>query len=155
MKIIAEIPVQLLAPFIFGIIFYWMVGYAADVVTYLTFTMYLILLTSDAAVGLGYAIGSFSKSSAMAMSVAPMLFMPLMMFGELFQNVNDVPWYFHWYVELVQFHSIWLGFKGVSVAVWGTRKWLPCDFVFCPFISGEEVLEFLSFDHNHTWMNVA
>ena len=86
------------------------------------------------------------------MALGPMFLIPMILFGGLFINVDDIPKYFYWlsYLSFIQY-----GYKGVSVAVWSEREVIECDVPPCAFSSGDDVLEYLSFNGESMWKNAV
>jgi ABC-type multidrug transport system permease subunit len=149
-KTFAELPVQLIVPFLFATIMWWMVGYSTAAGIYFTYCLFVIM-TSNAAVSLGYALSTISSNVAVVLALGPMLLIPAIIFGGLFINVDEIPPYFYWlsYISFIQY-----GYKGVSIAVWQARDVIPCDVQLCPYSSGDEVLESLNFNEDTKWLNL-
>lgn len=94
-KIIVEIPIHIINPALFMTILYWMSGLVYDKIQYLT-AIGISVLVANAAAGFGYVISASAPSITAALSLAPLLLMPLMMNGGFFLNNRTVPVYFLW-----------------------------------------------------------
>jgi ATP-binding cassette, subfamily G (WHITE), eye pigment precursor transporter len=55
-----------------------------------------ILLTTNAAISLGYVISALAKSVSVAMALGPLVLMPIIIFGGLLINIDSIPDYFKW-----------------------------------------------------------
>ena len=91
---IAEIPTQIVWPFLFVTIAYWMIGLNDDGGRYIEFTLSLVL-TANAAMSLGYALAIGAPSVQVALAMGMPIILPFILFGGLFINVNDIPKYLY------------------------------------------------------------
>ncbi|KAI9140959.1 ABC-2 type transporter-domain-containing protein [Paraphysoderma sedebokerense] len=94
-KLGVELPFQIILPFIFAAIFYWLVGFQDDAGKFLILAACTILLSLS-----GTAIGTLSacafNSLNMALAIIPMLLLPLMIFSGLFVNSGNIPVFLDW-----------------------------------------------------------
>ncbi|KAL7751228.1 hypothetical protein RI367_003434 [Sorochytrium milnesiophthora] len=94
-KMAVELPFQILLPFLFTCIFYWMVGYAPEAGRFFTTALFAIVLS-----GCGTAIGTLAASLfstlQVALAIVPLTLLPLMIFGGLFVNSANLPVFLRW-----------------------------------------------------------
>jgi ABC-type multidrug transport system permease subunit len=109
-KFFAEFSFQIVFPMVFAVIFYFMAGFQSQADIFFTFAMFVILAAMSA-VSLGYLIGSVAPTVGAALALGPLLLMPLVIFGGLLINVDDIDPWFVWisYLSFVRY-----GFEGVS-----------------------------------------
>ena len=87
---IAEIPTQIIWPFLFVTITYWLIGLNDSGARYIEFALALTL-TANAAMSLGYALAIGAPSVQVALALGMPIILPFILFGGLFINVNDIP----------------------------------------------------------------
>jgi len=98
-KLVAEVPVNLVSPVIFGTIAWWMMGlnYGAD--RFFEFLLIEVILTT-----LGYAIGIVINLAiydpGIVQRVQPLILLPLMVFAGFFLNSNSVPDWLVWLEDI-------------------------------------------------------
>ncbi|KAE9548295.1 hypothetical protein FO519_008493 [Halicephalobus sp. NKZ332] len=80
-------------PAIFACITYWLSGYVSDVGAFLYFTLICILVTKTA-ISISYIMSCVFGVVSVAISVLPILVVPVMAFGGFFININSLPGYF-------------------------------------------------------------
>lgn len=146
-RMLAELPLQLFCPVIFGTIMYFVANIrpireAADFGRFLLVLVSLVL-TSNASVSMGYAIGALSRTPQVALVMGPGMLMPLALFGGLFLNSEDVPPYWLW-LEPLSF--IKYGYHSVSYFVWTDREISDQAAKGSGFEDGDAVLRYLSVD---------
>jgi ABC-type multidrug transport system permease subunit len=84
-KVLADIPAYVIVPFIYTTICYFTIGFTISTEIYFGFLITMILDTISA-VSLGYFISSAFSDGATALTIAPILVMPLMLVGGFFSN---------------------------------------------------------------------
>ncbi|KAG9404091.1 hypothetical protein AC1031_005629 [Aphanomyces cochlioides] len=95
-KNISELPIQIIFPLVFLLPFYFMVGFgASDAGLFFTFYGYMVLLNS-AATGLGYMVGCMVRRVNLAPIIGVVIVLPLILFGGLFINTDDMPDNYIW-----------------------------------------------------------
>ncbi|XP_041366799.1 protein white-like [Gigantopelta aegis] len=94
-KVLAEFPSFTIFPILFSCIIYWMVGLYNSVTAFLMYTGVLILVANTAG-GFGYLVSSLARSVNVALSVAPPIMIPFMLFGGFFVTDDSIPVYFIW-----------------------------------------------------------
>jgi len=94
-KLIAEIPVNLISPVIFGTVAWWMMGLNDAADRFFEFILIEVILTT-----LGYSIGIVINLSiydpGIVQRVQPLILLPLMVFAGFFLNTNSVPVWLVW-----------------------------------------------------------
>ena len=73
----SELPYQLLFPFVFVTIAYWMIGLRDEGGSYISFTL-AILLTANSAMSLGYLLGSAAPTIGVALALGAPILLPFM-----------------------------------------------------------------------------
>jgi hypothetical protein len=151
-RTIAEFPFQVIFPSIYGTIIYWMVGFPNDAATFFMYLLYIVLAT-NAAMSLGYAVSALSKNVSIALAVGPLLLMPLIIFGGLLINIDDIPVYFRW---LSVFSFCYYAYEGCLIVIYEKIGELTCPETGpCPYPTGQDVLNYFSFDADRKWFDVG
>lgn len=153
-KILAEMPIYIITPIIFSSITYWMIGLYRDPVTFLVATATL-LLVCNCAVSYGYMLSCMSSNLNLVLALAPMLLVPLMLFGGLFLNAGSIPVYFIWFRYIS-----WFSYSNEIMVVnqWKNVQNITCDVpknatgVHC-FTDGKSVIDSLSFSEDNVWLD--
>lgn len=91
----AEIPMQIIFPIIFCCITWWMAAFRNTAQAFFLFTI-ITVITSNAAVSLGYLVSTSVKSIGVALALGPVTLMPMLLFAGLLLNTEDIPPYFRW-----------------------------------------------------------
>ena len=79
-KIIVEFPLLTFLPMLFAVICYFKIGLTISAAQFFYFFLIIVLL-SQCAASFGYFISSIFEKEEMAVSLAPVIMMPIMMFG--------------------------------------------------------------------------
>ena len=82
-KSLAELPIQLLFPFLFSLIVYWMIGYQNDGSKWAHFT-FILELSSLCAISIGLTVSAIAKTPLLACIIAPFLMEIFRLFGGFF-----------------------------------------------------------------------
>jgi len=148
---IAEIPTQVVWPFLFVTISYWMIGLNDDGGRYIEFALGLVL-TANAAMSIGYALAIGSPSVQVALALGMPIILPFLLFGGLFLNINSIPKYFYWlsYISFVKY-----GYELLSIIVWNGWANIECDQPPCAATTGEEVLAQYGFSSDHVGEDIG
>jgi ATP-binding cassette, subfamily G (WHITE), eye pigment precursor transporter len=161
-KILAEMPIYIITPIIFSSIAYWMIGLYGDPITFLIATGTL-LLVCNCAVSYGYMMSCISSNLNVVLALAPMLLVPLMLFGGLFINSGSIPVYFVWFRYIS-----WFSYSNEIMVVnqWRNVKNITCDVpphdntVDAPsgfstrcFTDGKSVIDSMSFSEDNLWLD--
>ena len=148
----AELPFQILWPFLFVTIVYWMIGLNDNGGRYIEFTL-AIILTANAAMSLGYVIATGAPTIQVALAIGAPVLLPFMLFGGLFINVNSIPDYFYW-LSYISFFKY--GFELSSVIVWDGVAVINCDAgENCTVDDGAQVLNQYGMDPNNAGQDVG
>ena len=84
-KMLTQIPVDLAIPSVFAAIVYWIVGLNPDPYAFLMF-VFLTVLISLSAVGIGSFVGSCAPSIDAANAMAPLIMVLMILFGGFYIN---------------------------------------------------------------------
>ena len=79
-KIIVDFPLLTFLPMLFAVICYFKIGLTISAAQFFYFFLIIVLL-SQCAASFGYFISSIFEKEEMAVSLAPVIMMPIMMFG--------------------------------------------------------------------------
>ena len=80
-------PLYIILPFIFTTIVYWMAGLYADFGVYVI-NVLVAVLTANVAISIGYAISCLTANVNLALSISPVVIIPLMLFGGFYLNAG-------------------------------------------------------------------
>jgi len=92
-KVIADLPLRLIAPFIYVIISYWMVGLDSDPGKFFMF-LGCCWMMSIAFSSFGLAVSAAAKSAQVAIAVSTVLLTFFVVFGGFFIAPDNIPGYF-------------------------------------------------------------
>eukprot|EP01135_Chromosphaera_perkinsii_P006341 Nk52_evm70s485 gene=Nk52_evmTU70s485 len=148
-KSIAEIPMQLVFPSLYGILFYFLVGFQTEADRFFVYLI-LLLLTVFCAQSMGLCISAIAPSLQIGQIIAPMLMILFMLFGGFYLNSNDVTPVFTW-IQHISF--IYYGFRSQCVNEYKGATFTCETSNFC-LRTGEEVLESLGFQDVEIWKDV-
>lgn len=145
-KNLSELPNQILFPFIFTTIAYWMAGVLDNGAAYI-WTAVIVVMCANVAVSLGYAISCVAPSMEVALALMPVIILPFMLVGGLFTSAESVPVGFRWLQYLSWFN--W-AFKALAHSVFSRVGALPCadGSTTCPLNSGANVMKYMFEDSN-------
>ncbi len=133
---LAELPLQLLWPFLFVSITYWMIGLNDNGGRFIEFCLAL-MLTANTAMSLGYVVGIAAPTIEIALAVTMPIILPFLLFGGLFINVDSIPVYFSWLSYLSFFKY---GYELLAAIVWDGVTGITCDTPPCASNTGAQVL---------------
>ena len=90
-KVITELPATIFFPFVVTVITYWAVGlnmehWSKPLIFWLTF-----ILMFNAAMGLGYILGTSITNKAVVAVLTPLIIVPMMLFTGFFVSQDKVP----------------------------------------------------------------
>lgn len=94
-KIAADTLLQFTSPIIFSAIVYWLVGFQADAVKFIIFTVFMVLC-SLSATSIALFISAVCRTTTLAVSVLPMALEVARLFGGYFLSPANLPSYFSW-----------------------------------------------------------
>jgi len=88
-KMIAEIPIMLITPFILSLLVYFAIGYQDKASEFFAF-YFILLLMVQAATAMGYFLSSAFDSETAAVAFAPIINLPLTLLGGFMINLNSI-----------------------------------------------------------------
>lgn len=141
-KVVADTPLRLIAPLVYAVISYWMVGLNADAGDFFKFLAALWMLSMTLS-SFGLAISSLAKSAQIAVAMSTVLMIFFMVFGGFFIAPDNIPDYYIWihYLSPVKY-----GFTILLLSQVSPDDVYPCKETFCPWTSGQDILDALSID---------
>ncbi|KAG5683231.1 hypothetical protein PVAND_012524 [Polypedilum vanderplanki] len=140
-KTLAELPLFLLIPIIFTSICYPMIGLRAGW-SYFFIAIGIVCLIANVSTSFGYLISCASSSISMALSIAPPVIIPFLIFGGFFLNAASVPGYFKW---LSYFSWFRYGNEALMINQWDGIDDIMCTRnITCP-TNGQVILETFNF----------
>lgn len=92
---VVDLPSHIILPIISSAIVYWMIGYQADASKFWWFTLIMILM-DNAGQAIGIFVSCLFNDMNMALTVMPMILLPLMVFSGFFVQSDSIPPYFSW-----------------------------------------------------------
>jgi ATP-binding cassette, subfamily G (WHITE), eye pigment precursor transporter len=134
-------PLFLLIPIIFTAISYPMIG-LREGWSYFLIAIGIVCLIANVSTSFGYLISCASSSISMALSIAPPVIIPFLIFGGFFLNAGSVPSYFTWLSYLSWFRY---GNEALMINQWTGVTNITCaNSTTCPN-SGEIILKTYNF----------
>lgn len=88
-KLIAEIPIMLIVPFVFLLITYFSIGLTDQFSNFIAFYVILFMMI-QAATAMGYALSSAFNHETTAVAFAPIVNMPLNLLGGYMINLSNI-----------------------------------------------------------------
>ncbi len=144
-------PHQILAPLIEATIMFWLIGFG-DISKYIEFVSALVLV-GLVAQSLGMLVSASASRVENALTMAPIVLMPLILFGGFLVNLETVPIFLAWISDISFFR---FGFEVLNIVVW-REVTLECDhdvslsnssgYISC-VLSGEQVVDNLGLNRN-------
>ena len=98
-KITTETPLLIISPMIFAVIVYFKIGLMITAPQFFYFYLILELLTQTAA-SFGYFMSSIFNKEETVTALAPIVVMPLILFGGQFANPQNIPDWISWFQYL-------------------------------------------------------
>jgi hypothetical protein len=147
---LAEVPTQLIPPFVLGTIVYWITNLERDAGKYFVFIAF-VELGAFSAMSLGLAISAVARTTTLAAALVPLFVEVFRLFGAFYVTPNlmsqDYP-YFLWITSVSFVQYAYLGvfqneFQGMEIEC-------PQGLV-CPFRTGQEYLESLDSEFIPIW----
>jgi ABC-type multidrug transport system ATPase subunit/ABC-type multidrug transport system permease subunit len=143
-KSIAEFPLSL-APLLFGIVLYWIVGLNPDLDRFGIFLV-LVFLASFVSESLGLFIAALAKSAALANAISPLFLVFFLILSGLYLNNDTVPDWIIWlkYISFIKYayHGMMVN-EFVGLEFTGSQL-LPNGTVVTVVQTGDEVIERLA-----------
>lgn len=95
-KIILETPILLLIPMVYQLIIYFGIGLTITAKQFFLFYATLLLIVQSSA-SFGYFMSSIFNKEEMAVAFAPLVMMPIMLFGGQFANADNIQAWISWF----------------------------------------------------------
>lgn len=118
-KILIDAPAVIIAPMLFSVIVYFKIGLTIAASQF--FYFYLILfLVAECSVSLGYFVSSLFDKEESAVAIAPIIMMPLILFGGQFSNSGNLQAWISWfqYVSPIRY-----GFEALVINEFDSRNY--------------------------------
>jgi len=158
-KNFAELPQYALLPSVYMVIVYWMSGLKPEFVPFL-YSVFIIVLVIAVAISISYAMACIFGDLAIAVTMLPLVAVPMMAFGGFFIAFESIPSYFQWFSAISYFKY---GYESLAINQWegidsvpdcknfaagaaSTLTSSPCD--------GNEVLRDINFHLENRWRDV-
>ncbi|KAF2898580.1 hypothetical protein ILUMI_07594 [Ignelater luminosus] len=152
-KTLAELPIFIFIPIIFVSICYYLVGLNPEPARFLI-AVGIVILIANVATSYGYLISCISGNINVALSIAPPLIIPFLLFGGFFLNVKSIPVYFKWisYISWFQY-----GNEALMINQWKGVKNINCSGYENSTCSknGHIVLQTFNFSEDNFYMDIT
>jgi ABC-type multidrug transport system ATPase subunit len=155
-KVIAELPINILAPFVFASIIYPMMGLRSGFEAFFVFLGILIILCQiPYAVGLVIAVAA--KDQAVALNLQPLVMLPVMLLAGFYLSIDSIPVWIRW---LGHTSFIRYGMRAASVNEFAGATFTCSQRDLdagsrCTIQTGEQQLALLGFDGAEIWEDCA
>jgi ABC-type multidrug transport system ATPase subunit len=156
-KVLAEVPKFFVISLVFSTVIYFMFDLTLDVSKFFIFVMFGFLVAS-AAFGFGSVVTSAFPNPAVALTVFPLLFIPMMIFSGFYLNSDRTPVYFIWveYISFVKYtYSGLMKNELIGKDYYCTEAQLIANNNACPYSSGDEYLKFRALDVIPLWLDAV
>nr|ADD22992.1 ATP-binding cassette transporter G family ABCG-84 protein [Toxoplasma gondii] len=151
-KTAADAAFQIFNPVVFFTIAWYMMNLNPSATRWL-WGLGFIFLQTNASISMGYLISCMCPDLEIALSVMPLLTMPLILVAGFMIILDSLPRFWIWVPYLSPFR--W-AFSGIMHAVWEDVELDPCPAGMNPpscYSSGAEVLEYYCLDGDSMWLN--
>ena len=141
-KLVAEIPVQTLWSIIFACICYFMMDLVATAEAFFI-ALFIVVSSGNCGYAFGILLSAFFPKAEVAMTIAPLVIMPMILVSGLFANTDRLEPTFIWITRISFLRYAFMAMcknefgKVGSMCPQGQR---------CQYSTGDEVLKFLGFD---------
>jgi len=153
-KLISALPFDIFFPLLFSCIAYWLVGLNSAVSSFFLF-IFGVVLTSMTAGSMGIMLGCMFPNAEVAVSLAPIVIIPFMLFAGFYVSLSSIPVWLSW----IQYISIFKwGLQALFVNEFYNESFTctPSEYVsvttpqgvyqVCPVTSGSQVLAEQGYD---------
>ncbi|XP_024082365.1 protein white isoform X2 [Cimex lectularius] len=150
-KVLAELPMFLTLSTMYTIIVYYMIGFNSQLERMLGAVVVMVLV-GNISTALGYFISCACASISVALSLAPPIVIPFLLFGGFFLNTGSIPNYLSWFQYLSWFKY---GNEAMMINQWKGVKNIACTKVgtTCPK-NGMVILKTLNFDEKNYYFDL-
>lgn len=154
-RTMAEVPLYMIAPTLFSVITYFMVGFQMKADKFFIF-LFLMLLLTLVAQALGLLVSSAFPTQEIALVLTPIINVLLMLFGGFYINVNNIPVYFIWvyYISFFRYGFEALASNELTGLTFTCAEHQKIGGQ-CPIPNGEAMLARLGMESVNIWENVG
>ncbi|XP_057375091.1 ATP-binding cassette sub-family G member 1-like [Daphnia carinata] len=150
-KTLADIPFQIIFPFLYLLIVYLMTNQPLSIQRF-GMLLCITICMSLVAQGIGLLVGA-AFSIQVAVFVAPACTIPFLLFSGFFVNLNSIPVYMSWIADVSFFRY---AFAGSMLAIYGDeRAPLTCSQPYCHFRYAEKFLEQFDLDQSSYRLSIV
>jgi ABC-type multidrug transport system ATPase subunit/ABC-type multidrug transport system permease subunit len=157
-KTFADLPLNIILPFLSVTICYWLVGLNPDPVPWIIVCCVLILMT-NVAYSLALLMSCAIPDPSLVVKIQPLILLPFMIFSGFFVNKDSIPVYFIWfeYISFVKY-----AFRAAFVAVFQNLTftcdddeyvYLPDGTQVCPTTTGQQVIDQFALGDSQVWID--
>ncbi|XP_041367140.1 protein white-like [Gigantopelta aegis] len=156
-KIAAEMPSFIVFPFLYSSVSYWLIGLHDSLQSFVMHTGVLMLVANISG-AVGYFVSSVARSVSLALSVAPPLMVPLMLFGGFLISDGSIPVYFIWmkYVS-------WFKFANELLII---IQWKDVTHIDCPqnvsavtgrgcYANGSSIIKDMDYNEDYVYRDIG
>jgi ABC-type multidrug transport system permease subunit len=118
-KILVETPILTVAPMLYCVIVYFGIGFTITAWQFFYFYLITMLITQCSA-SFGYFFSSVFNKEETAVSLAPVLIMPIILFSGFFSNVGTYP---DWVMWIQYLSPIRYGLEAFTINEFGYRTY--------------------------------
>jgi len=122
-KQLVQLPLFIVYPTMLMSIMYFMVGFYPDPYKFL-FSLLVVIIMVQATLGLGYLLSCLFSSVEMALTLAPVILLPLLLMGGFYLNDGSIPVYFLWMKYISWFHY---SFEALMINQWADVNNISCQ----------------------------
>jgi len=94
-KVLSELPFSILTPSIFGCIVYYPIGLNNEVFSIFLRFLLILILIYNASSGYSLIISAGFSDKQLAVTLTPVLIIPLMLFAGFFVSTDNIAWYLY------------------------------------------------------------
>lgn len=148
-RTIADIPINILQPIIFGTVSYWMTNQINDFSRFCVVIL-ICVLTTFVSQSIGLCFGAITNIQT-SIYLGPVSIIPHVLFCGFFIRLNVIPSYMKWlsYLSIYRY-----GYEGILISTYGfNRTLLECDVKYCPFQDPEYFLQEMGITNNLLYVN--
>ena len=121
-KQLVMLPLFIIQPIILMSILYFMVGFYADITTFFYALVIVCLLPQDVT-GMGYLISCAVSQLDVALTLTPVICIPLLLMGGFYLSTGSIPVYFVWIKWISWFHY---SFEALMINQWSNIDNISC-----------------------------
>lgn len=111
-KSAADFPIQTLQNIVLAFVVYFLTGLNTESILKFIWFNVLVILTTQAAISLAFAVSALSSSQTMAMTIFPAILLPFTVLSGFLVVSDSIPVYFSW---LAAISFVKYGFSGAAI----------------------------------------